>query len=153
MNAEYITTQLREKLNIKGDIDLSLSKLYNSEKDLYQFVYYFEYYASKSKEYMDIIELENGNYKYIFEYWFDELGYYSIVVEMTADGVVESISNAIEKGDVNADGEIDVLDLVKLKKMSLDAENTDIDFADVERDGAINSLDLALAKKLIFAKF
>ena len=42
--------------------------VYNAEKYLYQFVYYFEYYASKSKEYMDIIELENGNYKYIFEY-------------------------------------------------------------------------------------
>jgi len=152
MKAEYIKTQLREKLNIIGDIDLTLSKLYDAEKDLYQFVYYFEYYASKSKEYMDIIELENGNYKYILEYWFEELGYYTIVVEIAADGKLVSVSNAVEKGDINADGEIDVLDLVKLKKMSLEAENIETDFADIERDGEINSLDLAIVKKTVFDK-
>ncbi len=150
--AENIIIELRKALDIKGDIDLALSEGYDQENNLYSHIYNFSYMGTEI-EYLSVTALENGNYKYVYDYWIEDFGYYTIVAEITSDGKIVSFSKLTEKYDINTDGEVDILDLVRLKKAALATEEVDTDFADLERDGSINGLDLAMLKKELFARF
>jgi len=55
-------------------------------------------------------------------------------------------------GDVNDDGEINILDLIRLKKYTLDSEKNRINYAAANlstKDSDINSMDLVFLKKLL----
>ena len=59
------------------------------------------------------------------------------------------IVSKAKKGDINCDGEIDVLDLIVLKKCI--AKNSDdfVSSADINSDGAVNGTDLVMLKKML----
>lgn len=64
------------------------------------------------------------------------------------DFIKDFTVNVFKKGDVNADGSVDLRDLIRLKKYaanSIDAE--DILLADIDGNNTINSLDIAEARK------
>lgn len=51
-------------------------------------------------------------------------------------------------GDLNGDGKIDILDLIRLKKNSA-ADDKKTDVSDINGDGLVNSADIALLKKYL----
>ena len=55
----------------------------------------------------------------------------------------------VEPGDANGDGNIDLLDLVRIKKYLADPDNVRIDNADYTGDGTVDSLDLAGVRKYL----
>lgn len=55
----------------------------------------------------------------------------------------------VEPGDANGDGNIDLLDLIRIKKHLADPDNVRIDNADYTGDGTVDSLDLAGVRKYL----
>lgn len=51
-------------------------------------------------------------------------------------------------GDVNRDGEVNILDLIRLKKISVGTD-TENNSSDLNSDGTINSLDIAILRKTL----
>lgn len=62
---------------------------------------------------------------------------------------------AFDKGDVTADGNVDIIDLVRFKKYFADTENVEIeaDAADINADSDINSQDLVLLKQILIGAY
>ena len=50
-------------------------------------------------------------------------------------------------GDINGDGNVDVRDLVRLKKILAYITNDGRDFADLDNDGEIKTTDLAMLRR------
>ena len=93
--------------------------------------------------------LDNGNYKYYYDYWVSECGEFKLTAEVTADGKLVSVSGAELRGDINADGEVNILDLIHLKNNLLDPEFYDF-YSDMNSDSSVNSLDFIAEKKYLF---
>lgn len=88
---------------------------------------------------------------YTFTGILDSEGLYNNGLEYT-----ETIKAAVNVkefmlGNVNNDGSVDILDLIRLKRYLTDSENTEIYFnaADILDDESINSLDLGELKKIL----
>ena len=52
-------------------------------------------------------------------------------------------------GDINNDGNIDVLDVVILVNYILNGNNSELDSADINNDGEVNILDIIIYKNII----
>ena len=62
---------------------------------------------------------------------------------------IQKVFVTFEKGDVNRDEYIDILDLVRLKKISSGGEGYNTDYADLNNDKAFNAADLTLLKQML----
>ena len=62
---------------------------------------------------------------------------------------IQKVFVTFEKGDVNRDEYIDILDLVRLKKISSGGEGYNTDYADLNNDKAFNATDLTLLKQML----
>ena len=147
-NGQTIKDCLNEKLNIIGEIDLTLSNFYNEENDSYDGSLSY-YVANNCKNNLKVEILDNGNYKYYYDYWVSECGEFKLAAEVTADGKLVSVSNAELRGDINTDGEVNILDLIHLKNNSLDPDFYDF-YSDMNSDSSVNSLDFIAEKKYLF---
>ena len=71
----------------------------------------------------------------------------AVISELQVFGIRNHIGcDDFEAGDLNANGKIDVLDLIKLKKISVQLTSY-FKIADFNGDGSINSLDMAILRK------
>ncbi len=147
-DAQTIKDILNSRLNITGEIDLSLSEYYDELNDYYNCPSYY-YVANTCKNNLMVQLLDNGNYKYYYDYWVSECGEFKLIAEVTADGKLVSVSGAELRGDINADGEVNILDLIHLKNNLLDPEFYDF-YSDMNSDNSINSLDFIAEKKYLF---
>ena len=60
---------------------------------------------------------------------------------------VKAVNTATETGDVNGDGNIDILDLIAMKKLAVKNEYTEA--ADMNGDGKVNATDLTLLRQAL----
>lgn len=85
----------------------------------------------------------------------------SAAVAMQSKSVVQSMTQ-IETpvygpppagiGDINEDGNINIVDFLLEKKMVLEAENTGIYFADINKDGVLTAEDIMIFRKYLFGQ-
>ena len=83
----------------------------------------------------------------------------STFVDYDGDGLLDNVDphptvpeNEIDVcSDLNLDGKVDLLDLVRLKKILVGVEEDATNSADINRDGDANSYDLTFLIKLILA--
>ncbi|MBQ6699234.1 MAG: dockerin type I repeat-containing protein, partial [Oscillospiraceae bacterium] len=70
----------------------------------------------------------------------------------TPGGIIVKVTEASAPGDINGDGTVNVLDLLKLRKLLVEGE-TEISKAnaDLNSDGNINVLDLLALRKMLVA--
>lgn len=69
--------------------------------------------------------------------------------ELCLDNViVDTVNNYPELGDANADAEIDLLDLIRMKKHLAD-ESVEITAADLDANGVIDAFDMAQLRQLL----
>ena len=68
--------------------------------------------------------------------------------------VIEPVNSGSDLGDVNADGEVNIADIVELQNYLLGKTNYLIDWklADMNKDGKLNGYDDILLRRLIFNK-
>ena len=62
---------------------------------------------------------------------------------------IQKVFVTFEKGDVNRDEYIDILDLVRLNEISSGGEGYNTDYADLNNDKAFNAADLTLLKQML----
>ncbi len=107
-----------------------------------------------SKHILEHKKLENGNYNFMYEYFFPNVGKFMYTVEVSADFKTTSVSASVQKGDVNGDGRVDIRDMIRLKKLLSESFDNVTYNTDVERDGVLNSADtVAIRKHLLGVLF
>ena len=80
------------------------------------------------------VQLDNAFYSSDAEILYDSIAFYRVC----------------EPGDVNADGSLDILDMIRFKKVSAGiAEYTSPNAADINGNGYINTIDAAMIKRLL----
>ena len=99
----------------------------------------------------DYVELSNYvQFRYIASDLFNEgdVGSGGSLVEGALDDfILEAVSFDLILGDINLDGEINILDVVLLVNVILDEE--EVSNADINFDGAVNVIDIVLLVNLI----
>ena len=148
---EEALSVLSKNLVLSGDVDLTLSEYYDETEDVYRVNSW-----GLPDYYKDILEqrvLENGNYQFVFEYYFPYIGRYMYTAEVSAEQKLVSVSKGTQNGDVNGDGQFDIRDMIRLKKLL--AENSDdVTYnTDVVRDGVLDSADTVAVKKYLLGLF
>lgn len=85
----------------------------------------------------------------------------SAAVAMQSKSMVQSMTEIEEPvygpppagiGDVNEDGNINIVDFLLEKKMVLEAKNTGIYFADINKDGILTAEDIMIFRKYLFGQ-
>ena len=80
------------------------------------------------------VQLDNAFYSSDAEILYDRIAFYRVC----------------EPGDVNADGSLDILDMIRFKKVNAGiAEYTSPNAADINGNGYINTIDAAMIKRLL----
>ena len=78
---------------------------------------------------------------------------YKLVQETISELRKKEAENEHKTGDVNGDGEVDIQDVIRLRKYIANPEKldyqTDKEAADINKDGKINSTDVLLPRKMI----
>lgn len=151
ITGEEALSVLSKNLVLSGDVDLTLSEYYDETEDVYRVNSW-----DLPDYYKDILEqrvLENGNYQFVFEYYFPYIGRYMYTAEVSAEQKLVSVSKGTQNGDVNGDGQFDIRDMIRLKKLL--AENSDdVTYnTDVVRDGVLDSADTVAVKKYLLGLF
>lgn len=107
-----------------------------------------------SKHILEHKKLENGNYNFMYEYFFPNVGNFMYTVEVNADFKTTAVSAGVQKGDVNGDGTVDIRDMIRLKKLLAEGYDNVTYNTDVERDGVLDSADtVAIRKHLLGVLF
>lgn len=93
----------------------------------------------------------------VFLGWFTEDGeLYDFDTHVTEDINLYAhfkSDDIVIEGDVNNDGSLDMIDIIKLKNILLGSEQSTGDYADVNYDLMVNALDIIALKKLLFEAF
>ena len=85
----------------------------------------------------------------------------SAAVAMQSKSVVQSMTGIEEPvygpppagiGDINEDGNINIVDFLLEKKMVLEAKNTGINLADINKDGVLSAEDIMIFQKYLFGQ-
>lgn len=78
---------------------------------------------------------------------------YKLVQETISELRKKEAENEHKTGDLNGDGEVDIQDVIRLRKYIANPENPDYQIdkeaADINKDGKINSTDVLLLRKMI----
>ena len=78
---------------------------------------------------------------------------YKLVQETINELREKEAENEHKTGDLNGDGEVDIQDVIRLRKYIANPENPDYQIdketADINKDGKINSTDVLLLRKII----
>ena len=78
---------------------------------------------------------------------------YKLVQETISELRKKEAENEHKTGDLNGDGEVDIQDVIRLRKYITNPENPDYQIdkeaADFNKDGKINSTDVLLLRKMI----
>ena len=78
---------------------------------------------------------------------------YKLVQETISELRKKEAENEHKTGDLNGDGEVDIQDVIRLRKYITNPENPDYQIdkeaADINKDGKINSTDVLLLRKMI----
>lgn len=133
-----------------NDIDIKLSKRYDCENDTYilddRFLDRFNNTELLEATYEDGIFI----LKYLQIYGNVASGIKNVFVALDDDLKIVKIETDYPLGDVNFDDEINILDLIALKKRIVQNRTEEIvGVADLDGDGNVNALDLVKLKKLL----
>lgn len=81
-----------------------------------------------------------------------DIAYYTRAeIKVAAANIITSVNSFEKYGDVNLDGETNICDLIRLKKISLGVEDETVP-ADMDADGDILAIDAVLLRKYILFK-